>query len=91
MYKGYIVGANIQVEYRKHGVPSTDTNNVVLIVCPPPTLGSFISSFGVLFQDREQENPIGKKIITPVPSWLLRRRRNDAGISKVLSMATKFF
>lgn len=32
MKKGFVVGANTHIHYRKHGVPSTDTNNLVLLV-----------------------------------------------------------
>lgn len=32
MKKGFIVGCNYYWNIRKHGVPSTDTNNVVLLV-----------------------------------------------------------
>uniref|UniRef100_A0A914YYE3 Large ribosomal subunit protein uL14m n=1 Tax=Panagrolaimus superbus TaxID=310955 RepID=A0A914YYE3_9BILA len=31
MKKGFIVGANTHIHFRKHGVPSTDTNNLVLL------------------------------------------------------------
>jgi len=31
MKKAIIVGANTHVHYRKHGVPSTDTNNIILL------------------------------------------------------------
>ncbi|KAI6172493.1 60S ribosomal protein L23 [Aphelenchoides besseyi] len=31
MKRAYVVGANIHRDYRKHGVPSTDTNNIVLL------------------------------------------------------------
>jgi len=72
MLKGYVVGAHVHAHYRKHGVPSTDTNNVVLI-------------------DKESEIPVGKRIIAPVPSWLLRLRKNDAALTRVLTLGTKFF
>ncbi|VBB27563.1 unnamed protein product [Acanthocheilonema viteae] len=32
MKQAFVVGANIHVDYRKHGIPSTDTNNIVLLV-----------------------------------------------------------
>ncbi|VDM47348.1 unnamed protein product [Toxocara canis] len=32
MRKAYVVGAKIHFLHRKHGVPSTDTNNIVLLV-----------------------------------------------------------
>lgn len=32
MKKGFIVGCNYYHDIRKHGVPSTDTNNIVLLV-----------------------------------------------------------
>ncbi|KAI6232927.1 60S ribosomal protein L23 [Aphelenchoides fujianensis] len=31
MKKAFVVGANTHRDYRKHGVPSTDTNNIVLL------------------------------------------------------------
>uniref|UniRef100_A0A0N5AXE0 Large ribosomal subunit protein uL14m n=1 Tax=Syphacia muris TaxID=451379 RepID=A0A0N5AXE0_9BILA len=31
MRKAFVVGANTHVLYRKHGIPSTDTNNIVLL------------------------------------------------------------
>lgn len=31
MRKAYVVGANTHVHIRKHGVPVTDTNNIVLL------------------------------------------------------------
>lgn len=32
MKQAFVVGAKIHVDYRKHGIPSTDTNNIVLLV-----------------------------------------------------------
>ena len=32
MKKGYVVGATTHAYQRKHGIPSTDTNNIVLLV-----------------------------------------------------------
>uniref|UniRef100_A0AAF5Q5Z3 Large ribosomal subunit protein uL14m n=2 Tax=Wuchereria bancrofti TaxID=6293 RepID=A0AAF5Q5Z3_WUCBA len=31
MKQAFVVGAKIDVNYRKHGIPSTDTNNIVLL------------------------------------------------------------
>ncbi|VDK86248.1 unnamed protein product [Litomosoides sigmodontis] len=31
MKQAFVVGARIHVDYRKHGIPSTDTNNIVLL------------------------------------------------------------
>ncbi|VDN04980.1 unnamed protein product [Thelazia callipaeda] len=31
MKQAFVVGAKIHVDYRKHGIPSTDTNNIVLL------------------------------------------------------------
>ncbi|VDM71422.1 unnamed protein product [Strongylus vulgaris] len=31
MRKAYVVGANTHVHLRKHGIPVTDTNNIVLL------------------------------------------------------------
>ena len=31
MKKAFVVGANTHVFWRKHGIPSTDTNNIVLL------------------------------------------------------------
>uniref|UniRef100_A0A912M2X8 Large ribosomal subunit protein uL14m n=1 Tax=Haemonchus contortus TaxID=6289 RepID=A0A912M2X8_HAECO len=44
MRKAYVVGANTHVHYRKHGVPSTDTNNIVLLDEEGNPLGNRITS-----------------------------------------------
>ncbi|VDK69971.1 unnamed protein product [Anisakis simplex] len=69
MRKAFIVGAKIHVDHRKHGVPSTDSNNIVLL--------------------DEEGNPLGTRVLAPIPSKLLERRDNMQ-FSKVLTLATKF-
>ncbi|KAH7694343.1 Protein MRPL-14 b [Aphelenchoides avenae] len=69
MRKAFVVGATTHVCQRKHGVPSTDTNNIVLL--------------------DEEGNPLGTRILAPVPSVLLKKR-DDLPFSKVLALANKF-
>uniref|UniRef100_F1LFG4 Large ribosomal subunit protein uL14m n=2 Tax=Ascaris suum TaxID=6253 RepID=F1LFG4_ASCSU len=69
MRKAYVVGAKIHVLHRKHGVPSTDTNNIVLL--------------------DEEGNPLGTRILSPIPGKLLERR-DKMQFSKVLALANKF-
>jgi large subunit ribosomal protein L14 len=44
MKKALVVGANTHVYYRKHGIPSTDTNNIVLLDEEQNPLGTRILS-----------------------------------------------
>ncbi|CAB3404918.1 unnamed protein product [Caenorhabditis bovis] len=44
MRKAYVVGANTHVHYRKHGVPSTDSNNIVLLDEEGNPLGNRVTS-----------------------------------------------
>ncbi|CAD6199083.1 unnamed protein product [Caenorhabditis auriculariae] len=44
MRKAYVVGANTHVNYRKHGVPNTDTNNIVLLDEEGNPLGNRVTS-----------------------------------------------
>uniref|UniRef100_A0A914BX24 Large ribosomal subunit protein uL14m n=2 Tax=Acrobeloides nanus TaxID=290746 RepID=A0A914BX24_9BILA len=67
--RGYIVGTNIHVLNRQHGVPSTDTNNVILL--------------------DPEGNPLGNRILVPVPSVLLNKR-NHAQFAKVIAIANKY-
>ncbi|KAK0421382.1 hypothetical protein QR680_015208 [Steinernema hermaphroditum] len=69
MKKAFVVGANTHVTHRKHGVPSTDTNNIVLL--------------------DDEGNPLGNRIIAPIPAKLLDRRDN-VQMMKVLDLATKY-
>uniref|UniRef100_A0A915DPZ4 Large ribosomal subunit protein uL14m n=1 Tax=Ditylenchus dipsaci TaxID=166011 RepID=A0A915DPZ4_9BILA len=70
MKKAIVVGANTHFHYRSHGVPSCDTNNIVLL--------------------DDDGNPLGTRIIAPIPSALLKKR-GDVGVAKILTLATKFF
>ncbi len=36
MKKAFIVGCNTHVRFRKHGIPATDTTNIVLLVSAIP-------------------------------------------------------
>uniref|UniRef100_A0AC35UCG4 60S ribosomal protein L23 n=1 Tax=Rhabditophanes sp. KR3021 TaxID=114890 RepID=A0AC35UCG4_9BILA len=44
MKKAFVVGANTHVHHRKHGIPSTDTNNIVLLDEEGNPLGNRIVS-----------------------------------------------
>ncbi|EYC38908.1 hypothetical protein Y032_0687g1531 [Ancylostoma ceylanicum] len=44
MRKAYVVGANTHVHLRKHGIPVTDTNNIVLLDEEGNPLGNRITS-----------------------------------------------
>lgn len=54
MKKALVVGANIHVNYRKHGIPSTDTNNIVLLDDEKNPLGTRVLAPipGVLLKKR---------------------------------------
>ena len=54
MKKAVVVGAKQHIFARKHGIPSTDTNNIVLL--------------------NDDGNPIGSRVLTPIPSYLMRLR-----------------
>lgn len=82
MKKAFVVGANTHVNYRKHGVPSTDTNNIVLLVSRRR------SNQDVLLQD-DEGNPIGNRVLAPIPAVLLKKRDNIE-MAKVVSLTTKF-
>ncbi|CAD5227339.1 unnamed protein product [Bursaphelenchus xylophilus] len=69
MKKAYVVGANTHVNYRKHGIPSTDTNNIVLL--------------------DDEGNPIGNRVLAPIPGTLLKKRDNIE-MAKIVSLATRF-
>lgn len=44
MKKAFVVGTNTHVHYRKHGIPSTDTNNIVLLDDDGNPLGNRITA-----------------------------------------------
>ncbi|CAI4229910.1 unnamed protein product [Auanema sp. JU1783] len=44
MRKAFVVGANTHVHYRKHGVPVTDSNNIVLLDEEGNPLGNRITA-----------------------------------------------
>ncbi|KAI6219635.1 hypothetical protein M3Y95_01087600 [Aphelenchoides besseyi] len=70
MKKAYVVGSNVHRHYRQHGIPSTDTNNIVLL--------------------NEEGNPLGTRVLSPIPSVLLKKRSN-LQFSKVLALANKYY
>ena len=70
MKRALVVGARTHLYERKHGVPSTDTNSIVLL--------------------NEDGNPLGTRVISPLPSVLLRKR-SDMTWAKTLALAKKFF
>lgn len=92
MKKGFIVGCNVYSDLRKHGVPSTDTNNVVLLVKFPYFKWEglrFNNNNFNNFKDNDQ-NPLGTRILSPIPANLLNKRDNMI-MGKVLALSTKFF
>ncbi|VDN36355.1 unnamed protein product [Gongylonema pulchrum] len=100
--RAFVVGANTHVHYRKHGIPSTDTNNIVLLVslfiqsspvaplslpCPLFFIVQRVYSW---FIGDDEGNPLGTRILMPVPA-VLQRKRDNLQLAKVLSLATKYF
>ncbi|KAL7070652.1 hypothetical protein ACQ4LE_009675 [Meloidogyne hapla] len=71
MRRAIVVGARQHYFIRKHGIPSTDTNNIVLL--------------------DDKENPIGNRVLGPMPSHLMRLREKQPILQKVCALGKKFF
>ncbi|CAK5088730.1 unnamed protein product [Meloidogyne enterolobii] len=71
MRRAIVVGATQHAFIRKHGIPSTDTNNIVLL--------------------DDKENPIGNRVLGPMPSYLMRLREKQPILQKVCALGKKFF
>uniref|UniRef100_A0A0K0E8F6 Large ribosomal subunit protein uL14m n=1 Tax=Strongyloides stercoralis TaxID=6248 RepID=A0A0K0E8F6_STRER len=70
MKKAYVVGANTHVHYRKHGVPSTDTNNIILLNDEGNPLGNRITSPIPAYLLKNRDKPQFSKVLALAKKYI---------------------